>query len=158
VLPPTHNVIPLHPRRRFSGDLSLSTERIGVAFQELKSLRSCVEQVICDLHWSATGWRVITAPLLPRLPRARKSLADLAGVELDQWPDTYWAVVLLAARAEVESRLLDVSMSITSLITEETSGLDEVVNFGFDCTKLAEATGKLCRHIASQYPGEIDDI
>jgi hypothetical protein len=67
-------------------------------------------------------------------------------------------VLLHAARDEVEARLLDVSTSITSLVTGATSTVDDVANLSFECTKLAEAVGKLCRHIACQYPKAVGDI
>lgn len=69
-----------------------------------------------------------------------------------RWPDTDWAVRLRAARDEVERRLLDVSMSLSSLLHTETSSIDAVADFSFEGAKLAEATGGLCSLLTGRYP------
>jgi hypothetical protein len=153
----TYNVIPLRSRGS-SEALPVPLERLGVAVRELDDLRSCIERIVGDPRWSAREWRVACAPLMLRLPRARHSLADLAGIRAGRWPDTDWAVRLRAACDEVERRLLDVSLSMSSLVQEETSSIGAVVNFSADGSKLAEAVDDLCVLIASQYPEAIDDL
>jgi hypothetical protein len=133
-------------------------ERLGVAFQELDDLRRCIEPIVHDPRWSAPEWRVACTPFMLRLPTARQSLADLAGIRAGQWPETDWAVRLRATRGEVERRLLDVSISVSSLVNEETSSIDAVVNFSSDGIKLAAAVDELCGLISSQYPEAVDDI
>lgn len=152
------NVIPLHPQRRPSQDLPVPLERLGIAFQKLNDLWRCIERVVYDPRSSALEWKVAVTPLLPRLPEARESLADLDGVRVGRWPDTGWALRLRAARDEVEWRLSDVSKSIISFVGEDTSSVDAEASFSFECTKLAEAAVELCRLIASQYPEAVGDI
>jgi hypothetical protein len=126
--------------------------RLSNAAQELDSLRRCIEPILSDLRWSALEWRVACAPLLVRLPAARQSLEDLADVRVGRWPDTNWAVRLRAARDEVERRLMDVSMSLSSLLHMETSSIDVVADFRFEGAKLAEAAGALCSLLTGRYP------
>jgi hypothetical protein len=152
------NVILLHSRRGPSQDLPVPVERLGIAFRKLNDLWRCIERVICDPRSSALKWTVASAPLLPRLPGARESLADLDGVRVGRWPDTGWALRLRAACDEVEWRLSEVTKSIISFVGEEASNVDAEASFSFDCTKLAEAVGELCRLIASQYPEALSDI
>lgn len=152
------NVIPLHPQRRPSQDLPVSLERLGIAFQRLDDLWRCIERIVYDPRSSALEWKVAAAPLLPRLPGARESLADLDGVRVGRWPDTGWALRLRAARDEVEWRLSDVTKSVISFVGEEASSVDAEASFSFDCTKLAEAVGELCRLIVGQYPEAAGDI
>jgi hypothetical protein len=157
VPPRTPNVISLHPLRRLSEDLPVPVERLGVAVQELDDLRVCIERMVREPHWSASGWRAACAPLTLRIPGARQSLADLAEIQVGRWPDTVWAVRLRAARDEVERRLLDITMSVSSLMQGEPS-MDMVVRFHTDGTKLAEALDRLCGLIVRRYPEAVGEI
>ena len=151
------NVIFLHPRRRLSADLPVPLERLGVAVQELDDLRVCIERMVRDPHWSTQEWRAVCAPLMLRVPSARQSLADLAEIQVGRWPDTEWAVRLRAARDEVERRLLDVTMSVSSLMQCEPS-IDTAVRFHSDGIKLTEALDRLCGLIVRQYPEAVGEI
>jgi hypothetical protein len=158
VPPPVRNVIPLRPPGGSRHDLPVPLERLSKAAQELDSLRRCIEPILSDLRWSALEWRVACAPLLVRLPAARQSLEDLADVRAGRWPDTDWAVRLQAARDEVERRLLDVSMSLSSLLHTETSSIDAVAGFSFEGAKLAEAAEGLCSLLTGRYPVAVGSI
>lgn len=150
------NVIQLHPRRRSSEDLPVSLERLGVAVQELDDLQRCIEQTVRELSWPTLEWRVVCTPLMLRLSRARRLLADLSEIRAGRWPDTDWAVRFRAACDEAERRLLDVSMS--SFPYGATSSVDAAANFRTDSTRLAEAVDEVCDLIASRYPEAVDDI
>jgi hypothetical protein len=93
-----------------------------------------------------------------KLAGARQSLADLADIEDDQWPDIGWAIRLTTARDEVERRLRDVSTSMSALTHRETSSVDAVIGFGCDGTGLAKAADELRGLIVSQYPETIGAI
>jgi hypothetical protein len=127
-------------------------ERLGDAVRDLGDLRRCLERAVRDPYWSGQEWRVAFAPLMLRLPRARQSLADLAGIRASRWPDTDWAVRFRAVCDEVERRLLEVSTSMSLLVQGETSSVGAVVNFSTDSSKLAEAMDELCGLIARRYP------
>ena len=156
--PPARNVIPLRPLGGSRYDLPVPLERLSNAAQELDGLRRCIEPILTDLRWSALEWRVACAPLMVCLPGTRQSLEDLAGVRAGRWPDTDWAVRLRAARDEVERRLINVSMSLSSLLHTETSSIDAVADFSFEGAKLAEAAGGLCSLLTGRYPVAADSI
>ena len=87
-----------------------------------------------------------------RIPDTRDSLADLDEIRAGRWPDTEWAVLVRARRAEVERRLLDVSMAMNSLVTVERDSVDAAISFCSDGAKLAEAARGLSALIVSGYP------
>jgi hypothetical protein len=155
---PVQKGILLHLPEQVHQDLPVPLECLGRAVHALDDLRRCIEPIVTDPRWPALEWRVACTPLMVRLPTARQSLADLGGVRAGLWPDTDWAVRLRAARDEVERRLLDVNMSMSSLLRMESSSIDAVADFSFDGTKLAEAVGGLCGLIASRYPEAIGSI
>jgi hypothetical protein len=155
---PAEKVVLLHPRERVYQDLPVPLDRLGQAAHALDDLRRCIEPIVTDPRWSALEWRVACTPLMVRLPSARQSLADLGEVRAGLWPDTDWAVRLRAARDEVERRLLDFNMSMSSLLSLESSSIDTVADFSFDGIKLAEAVGGLCGLIASRYPEAVGSI
>ena len=102
VPPPAQNVIPWPVRgtphaKTAARDLPVSLHRLGVAVRELDDLRRCVERVAGVPQWSGMDWKVACAPLLLRMPRARRSLADLGEIRVGRWPDTDWAVRVRAA-------------------------------------------------------------
>jgi hypothetical protein len=155
---PAQKVILLRLREPVDHDLPVPLERLGQAAHALDDLRRCIEPIVTDPRWPALEWRVACTPLMVRLPTARQSLADLGEVRAGLWPDTDWAVRLRAARDEVERRLQDVSMSMSSLLRTESSRTGTVAGFGFDGIKLAEAVDGLCGLIASRYPEAADSI
>jgi hypothetical protein len=152
------NVVPLPAQRRSFHDLPVALERLHLAVQELDKLSCCVGQIICNSHWSALEWRAACTPLMLRLPGARQSLADLAGITPGQWPDTDWAVRLRATRDEVERRLTDVSTSMSALTHGEAITVDAVISFSVDGASLAKAADELCGLIASRYPEAVGGI
>ena len=155
---PAQKGILLHLREQTYQDLPVPLERLGQAAHALGDLRRCIEPIVTDPRWPALEWRVVCTPLMVRLPTARKSLADLRGVRAGLWPDTDWAVRLRAARDEVERRLLNMNMSMSSLLRTESNSIDTAAGFGFDGTKLAEAVDGLCGLIASRYPEAVGSI
>jgi hypothetical protein len=154
---PYQNVIPLYSGRS-PHDLPVSLERLGGAVHELDGLRSCIARIVRDPRWSALEWSAACAPLMLRLPEAQQSLADLARIRANGWPDTDWAVRLSAARDEVERLLLDVSMAVSVLAHRETSSIDAVADFIFEGTRLTEALQALSNLITNQYPAAVDDL
>lgn len=150
-MPLPDNVIPFRPRNSPPEALPVPVERLGVAVRELDGLRRCVEQIVRQPASSVAEWRAACGPLMLRLPDARESLADLDGIRAGRWPGTEWAIRVRARRAEVERRLLDVSVAMNSLVTAET-GIDAAVSFCADGTKLARAASGLCSLIVSEYP------
>jgi len=151
-----HNVIPLRPRNGPAEALPVPVERLGAAVRELDGLRRCVEQIVRQPGRSVSEWRVACGPLMLRLPAARDSLADLDAIPAGRWSDTGWAVRVRARRAEVERRLLGLSISMDSLATTETGRAGAAANFCVDGAKLAEAAHGLCALIASEYPAAAD--
>jgi hypothetical protein len=151
-LPSTHNVVPLRPRSRPPDALPVSVGRLGAAVRELDGLRRCVEQAVHCPTGSAAEWRAACGPLMLRLPGARDSLADLDAIRAARGPDTEWAVLARAQRAEVERRLLGVSLAMNALVTTEAVNVDAAVSFCSDGAKLAEAAHGLCMLILSEYP------
>ena len=151
-------VILLRQQGGMCQDLPVPLECLGDAAYALDSLCRCIEPILINPHWTALEWRVACTPLMVRLPRARQSLADLAGVRAGRWPDTGWAVRFRAACEEVERRLLDVSMSMSSLVSVETSSIGAAVDFSLDGSKLVGAVDGLCGLIISRYPEAVDDI
>jgi hypothetical protein len=147
-----HNVIPLRPRNGPGEALPVPVERLGDAVRELDGLRRCVEQIVRQPGLSVSEWRVACGPLMLRLPGARDLLADLDAIQAGRWPDTGWAVRVRARRAEVERRLLGLSMAMDSLVTAETGRARAAANFCVDGAKLAEAARGLCALIVSEYP------
>jgi hypothetical protein len=87
-----------------------------------------------------------------QLPGAQDSLADLDAIRADRWPDTEWAVLVRAQRAEVERRLLGVSLAMNALVTTEAGDVAAAVNFRSDGAKLADGARRLCMLILSEYP------
>jgi hypothetical protein len=150
------NVIPLRPRNSPEG-LPVPVERLGAAVRELDGLRRCVEQIVRRPGWSVAEWRAACSPLLLRIPWARDSLADLDPIRSGGWPDAEWAVRVRARRAEVERRLLDVSMAMNTLVTAEAGSAEAAVSFCLDGARLAEATRGLCTLIVSEYPAAVGD-
>jgi hypothetical protein len=151
------NVIRLNPRSAPSeeaatDELSLSLHRLGAAAQELSDLQSCLGRIVRDPRWSAAEWKAACSPLLLHLPKARQSLAELDGIRAGRWPDIDWAVRLRAARGEVDRRLMDLSISVSMLGSEETSSSDAVIAFSSDAMLLAEVVDGLRDLIASRYP------
>ena len=88
---------------------------------------------------SMAGWRAAVRPLMRPIPDTRDSLADLNEIRAGRWPIPQWAVLVRARRAEVERRLLDVSMAMNALVTAERDSTDAAVSFRSDGAKLAEA-------------------
>jgi hypothetical protein len=152
---PGQDVIPLHRRGGQHGNLPVPMERLCDAVQELQGLRECVAQAVRDQSWSAMEWGLVCTPVMLRMPLAKQSLADLAGVRVGIWPDTHWAMRLRTAHDEVERRLMDVSASARSLMREETCTADAAVNFGFEGARLAEALDGLCCLIKTRYPAAV---
>lgn len=146
------NVIPLRPRNGAAEALPVPVERLGAAVRELDDLRRCVEQIVRQPGWSVSEWRVACGPLMLRLPGARDSLVDLDAIQAGRWPDTEWAVRVRARRAEVERRLLGLSMAMDCLVTADTARVGAAANFCVDGAKLVEATRGLCALIVSEYP------
>jgi hypothetical protein len=130
----------------------VSLYRLGVAVRELEDLRGCLEKVAGIPQWSAVDWKVAFAPLLLRMPSARRSLGDLGEIRVGRWPDTDWAVRVRSARGEVERRLTDVRLSMSALAGKEVTSADAVVTFSSDATLLAEAANELCGLIVGRYP------
>ena len=97
-------------------------------------------------------------PLMLRLPRSRQSLATLAGIRPDQWPDVGWAVRLRAACDEVEGRLAYVSTSMSALTDGMAVTVDAVLSFSVDCTSLAKAVDELSGLIVRQYPEAVGAV
>lgn len=149
---PVHNVIPLPRQGGRHENLPVPMERLCAAMRDLQDFRDCVADAARNQRWSATEWGIACTPLLLRLPEARQSLTDLAGIRAGTWPDTPWAVHLRTAHDEVEQRLNDVSVSATSLIRKETCTTDAAVNLGFDGVKLMEALDGLFGLIKARYP------
>jgi len=163
VPPPAQNVIPWPVRgtphaKTAARDLPVSLHRLGVAVRELDDLRRCVERVAGVPQWSGMDWKVACAPLLLRMPRARRSLADLGEIRVGRWPDTDWAVRVRAARGEVERRLTDVRVSMSALAGKEVTSSNAVVNFSSDAGLLAEAADELCGLIVGHYPAAAGEI
>lgn len=154
---PRRNVIPLRPKAMRPGELPVSLERLGAAYQDLDDLRRCLEPIIRDPRGPQLDWKVACTALRLRLPAAWQSLADLAEIRAGRWPQPAWAVRLRAARDEAERRLLDVSTSMNSLVHGQTSTMHAAVSFSADSTKLAGAVGNLCDLISSHYPEAIGD-
>lgn len=152
------NVISLHQHRGPPEDLSVPLERLGIAARELGDLSRCVERVVAETQCSTAEWGAACTPLMLRLPGARQSLADLAEIRADRWPDTEWAVRFCAVCDEAERRLLSVSVAMRSLVHGEITAMDLLVSFRFDGAKLVEAVNELCRLITSQYPEAVDRI
>lgn len=146
------NVIPLRPRSSPPEALPVSVERLGAAVRELDGLRRCIGQIVRHPSLSMAGWRAACGPLMLRIPDTRDSLADLDEIRAGRWPDTEWAVLVRARRAEVERRLLDVSMAMNSLVTAERHSTDAAISFCSDSAKLAEAARDLSALIVSEYP------
>ena len=153
--PRVGNVIPLRPRNSRPEALPVSMDRLGAAVRELDGLRRCVEQIVCRPSSSMAGWRAACGPLMLRIPDTRDSLADLNEIRAGRWPDTEWAVLVRARRAEVERRLLDVSMAMNALVTAERDSTDAAVSFCSDGAKLAEAARGLSALIVSEYPAAV---
>ncbi len=153
--PSVQNVIVLHPERRPAEDLPVPLERLGTAVRQLDRFGRCVEQIVGGPYGSEAECRVMFMPLMLRLPEVRRSLAELARIRADRWQDTHSAVRFRAVCDEVERRLLDVSMAMSSLIYREPGGIDTAVSVGFDGARLAEAVDELRQLIASQYPGAV---
>lgn len=151
-MPPCDNVIPLRRRNSPPDALPVPVERLSAAVRELDGLRRCVEQIVRRPGWSVAEWRVACGPLMLRLPGARDSLADLDPIRAGRWPDTEWAVLVRAQRAEVEQRLLDVSRAMNSLVTAEAGSAGATVTFCSGGAKLAEAARGLCALIVGEYP------
>ena len=156
-MPPCDNVIPLRPRNSPPVALPVPVERLGAAVRELDGLGRCVEQIVRRPGSSVAQWRAACDPLMLWLPGARDSLAELDAIRADRWPDTGWAVLVRARRAEVERRLLDVSMAMNSLVAAETASVNAAVRFCSDGTKLAQAARGLCALIVSEYPAAVGD-
>lgn len=154
-MPSRNNVIPLRPRNSPLEALPVPVERLGAAVRELEGLRRCVEQILRRPGWSMAEWRVACGPLMLRIPDARDSLADLDPIRADLWPDTEWAVLVRAQRAEVERRLLDVRMAMNSLVANEADSAGAAVSFCSDGAKLAEAARGLCALIVGEYPAAV---
>jgi hypothetical protein len=138
------NVILLHRRGGSPEGLPIPMECLDDAVRELKALRQCVSRVARYQGLSAQEWAISCTPLILRLHLVRRSLADLAVIRVGTWPDTGWAARLRAAQNEVERRLTDVSASARSLMREETSSANTMINFSFEGTKLADALDGLC--------------
>ncbi len=155
---PVQRGVLLHLREQAHQDLPVPLERLGQAARALDDLRRCIEPIVADPRWPALEWQVACTPLIVRLPAARQYLTDLREVRAGRWPDTDWAVRLRAARDEVERRLLDVNMSMSSLLRTESNNIDTAAGFGFDGAKLAEAADGLCGLIASRYPEAVGSI
>ena len=153
-----HNVIPLHPRKRLPEELPVPLEHLGVVVKDLGRLTRAIKSMVRSLHWPALEWKTVCTPLMLGLPEAQQSLADLAGIRAGQWPDTEWAVRLRAACNEAERRLLDVSVSLSSLIHGTGSGADAVICLSLDSIKLTEAMDEICDLIASRYPKAVVGI
>jgi hypothetical protein len=130
----------------------VSLHHLGVAVRELDDLQRCVEKAAGIPQWSAMDWKIACAPLLLRMPRARRSLADLGEIRVGRWPDTDWAVRVRAARGEVERRLKDVRVSLSALVGKEVTSADAVVTFSSDAMMLAAAAAELCGLIVGRYP------
>jgi hypothetical protein len=137
-------VIPLHRRGGPAEGLPIPMEWLRDAVRELEALRQCASRVARYQGLSAQEWAIRCTPLIMRLHLVRRSLADLAVIRVGAWPDTGWAVRLRAAQDEVERRLTDVNASARSLMREETSSADTVINFSLEATKLADALDGLC--------------
>lgn len=152
------NVFPLPGPRRSLHDLPVALELLQLAVLELNKLLRSVERVGCDPHWSALEWRAACMPLMLRLPRSRQSLATLAGIRPDQWPDVGWAVRLRAACDEVEGRLAYVSTSMSALTDGMAVTVDAVLSFSVDCTSLAKAVDELSGLIVRQYPEAVGAV
>jgi hypothetical protein len=154
-VPPCDKVIPLRPRNSRPEALPVPVERLGAAVRELDGLRRCVEQIVRHPGWSVSEWRAACGPLMLRIPDARDSLADLDEIRANRWPHTEWAVRVRARRAEVERRLLAVSMAMNSLVTAEAGSANAAVSLCSDGAKLARATDALCALIVSEYPAAV---
>jgi hypothetical protein len=153
-----HNVFPLPGPRRSLHDLPVALELLRLAVLELNKLLRSIERVGREPHWSALEWRAACTPLMLRLPTSRQSLASLADIRLDQWPDVSWAVRLHAARDEVEGRLTYVSTSMSALTDGMAITADAVLSFSVDCTSLAKAVDELSGLIVSQYPEAVGAV
>ncbi len=163
MLHPTTNVIPLQPRSRLRvkmalDELPVSLHSLSVAAKELDDLRRCAERIGRAPRWSAMEWKAASSPLLIRLAKVRKSLADLEWIRVGQWPDTDWALRLRAACSDVDRRAMDVRISMRALASEETSSAGAATVFSSDATLLAEAAAKLHALIAGHYPAGPSEI
>lgn len=151
------NVIPLRPGKSPPEALPVPVDRLGAAVRELDGLRRCIEQIVRRPGSSVGQWRAACDPLMLWLPGARDSLAELDAIRADRWPDAGWAVLVRARRAEVERRLLNVSLAMNSLVTAETDNANAAVRFCSDGTKLGQAARGLCALIVSEYPAAAGD-
>lgn len=154
------NVVPFQPRgasreNATADDLPVPLRCLAEAVQELDDLRCWAGRIVRNPQWSAIEWRATCSPLLLHLPKVQRSLAELGRIRIGRWPDVGWAARFRAAHSEVERRLMDVSISMSALASEETSSSDAVVTFSSDAALLADATDELCGLVASRYPAAI---
>ena len=127
--PRVGNVIPLRPRNSRPEALPVSMDRLGAAVRELDGLRRCVEQIGTPSELVDGG---VAGSLRPADAANSRYPGLAGGPQRDpagRWPDTEWAVLVRARRAEVERRLLDVSMAMNALVTAERDSTDAAVAF-----------------------------
>jgi hypothetical protein len=134
----------------------MSAEALRATVRQLDDLGHHLERLSADRNRSAHQWMIASTPFRMQVPRARKRLAELAGVSvIAQERDSGWTLELTNARLLVERQLDDLAMCLHVLHRldgDAAHRFRETEAFAFQRTRFLKSIGRLRYLIVQRFP------